>query len=208
MYRFLTALLALTIVPFATASGQIFVSGGLGFPLGPDQVKDLYSSGFGAGAGFYLEDSAYPYARIRPQGVYQKFAIDPDALQEFEEEIEGDTLNVEASGGDMGIIFAGADLQLRIPNAAFSPYVAPTVGVSYVAVNDITIEGLGGTTTFDVQNEETAFTLGLGAGIAATFAGRYEVFVEGHYMYAIVGGGDNQSWVPVRFGVALQLTEY
>lgn len=207
--KYLAVVLVLGMLPFGAASAQVFVSGGLGIPLGPDQVTELYGTGLGAGAGFFLEHTAYPYARLRPQGVYQKFAIDPDELQAFEEQIE-DSLGaqVSLSGGDMGIIFAGADLQLRIPNARFTPYVAPALGVSYIAVDDITIEGAGGTTTFDVQNEETAFTLGLGAGLAASLSDRYELFLEAHYMYAIIADGDNQSWVPVRFGLALQLTDY
>lgn len=202
MHRlFLPLLLGLLAFPGLSAA-QVFVSAGVGLPVGPDQVTDLYSSGFGIGAGFSLEHSGYPAVRFRPFGTYQKFQIDDEQLRsEFETPIE-DSLNIDVtvSGGDMSVIFAGADLQLRIPYARFSPYIAPAFGILMTAIDDITIEGPSGSTIFNVSNEETAIAVGIGAGFLAGLTERFQVFTEAHYLYAFTQG-DNLSWVPIRFGV-------
>lgn len=196
-----TTLLVFTVVP---ASGQVFVSFGTGFPLGPENVSDLYEPGFGAGAGLMLENTAFPFARLRPQGTYQRFRIEDSFLQEIESDIE-DTLDIDVSvsGASRGIIFAGADLQLRIPYASLTPYVAPAAGVAFIATDAIDVDAPGGGASYEVQDDHTAFALGLGAGIAAVFAEQYELFLEAHYMMAFTD--ETERWIPIRFGLALDL---
>lgn len=204
MNKFLAAALALLLLPIHISAGQVFVSAGVGFPLGPENVSDLYEPSFGAGAGLMLENTAYPFARLRPQGTYQRFVIKDSFLQEIEDEIEDSlALDVSVSGAERGIIFAGADLQLRIPYADLTPYVAPAAGVAFIATSAIDVEAPTTSLSFGVGEDATAFALGLGVGVAAVFANRYEIFLEGHYMLAFAD--ETERWIPVRFGLAFRM---
>src|SRR5690606_39864583 len=96
MARYIATILVAVISPALPSAGQIFVSTGVGIPMGPENVTEFYNPGFGAGAGVVLEYKSIPFARIRPQGVYQQFRIEDDFLKEIEDEIE-DSLNVDVS---------------------------------------------------------------------------------------------------------------
>lgn len=204
MARYIATILVAVISPALPSAGQIFVSTGVGIPMGPENVTEFYNPGFGAGAGVVLEYKSIPFARIRPQGVYQQFRIEDDFLKEIEDEIE-DSLNVDVSvsGAQRGIIFAGADVQLRIPYARFSPYVAPAFGLAFIATDAIEVESERGSISYDIRDDDTSIAIGLGVGFYAEVSRQLELFGEAHYMLAF--RESNETWIPVRFGVSILL---
>lgn len=207
MLRILTVVVSLIIGSALPASAQVFVSAGAGFPMGPERISDVYDPSFGASAGIVLENTAFPYARLRPQGSYQRFVIEDSFLLDIEEAIEDSLpVDVTVSGAERGIIFAGADLQLRIPYAAFTPYVAPAAGVAFIATSAIEVEAPTTGASYEVEDDATGFALGIGAGLAGRFGDRLELFAEGHYMLAFIEG-ENERWFPIRFGLALSFED-
>lgn len=191
MLRLLALVLALLVVP-KTAVGQVFVSAGAASPLTPEAVTDIYRSGYSVAVGFVLESAAFPFARLRPFGSYHKFRTEPGPF-------EAQFVNIdEIDGGEMPVIFAGADVQFRRPFAAFTPFVAPAVGIAVFTIDDITADGI----TFNLRDEVSGFALGVSGGLAYSFNRTYQLFVEGQYVRAFVDGED-RSFVPVRLGLEL-----
>lgn len=189
MLRRILLVFAVLAVP-KVASGQVFISAGAASPHSPESVTTIYRAGYSAAVGFALESAAYPFARLRPFGSYQKFRTDRGPFEAQFENID------DVEGGEMPVILAGADLQLRRPFAVFTPFLAPMLGIAMFSVDDITADGI----TFNLRDEVTGVALGIGAGIAYAVNRNYELFLEGQYVHAFLEG-DDRSFVPVRMGV-------
>lgn len=184
-------LLLASAVLSGEADGQVFVSGGVVTPNSPDVVTDIYRSGYSIAVGFALESGSFPFARLRPFGSFNKFRTDPEPFEAQFENID------EVEGGDMPLIYAGADLQLRLPFAAFTPYIAPAVGYAVFSIDDIIADGI----RFNLREEVGGLALGLVGGFAYGVSRNYEVFAEGQYVRAFLDGRD-RTFVPVRMGLA------
>lgn len=182
-------LFALTALP-VEAAAQIFVSGGVAAPVSPEVVTDIYRSGYSLAIGFALESGSFPFARIRPFGSFQKFRTDPGPFEAQFQNID------EVDGGEMPVLFAGADLQLRRPFASFTPYIAPALGFAVFSIDDITADGI----TFNLREEVSGFAAGIGGGFALALSRQSELFIEAQYVYAFLDV-DDRTFVPVRLGI-------
>lgn len=178
------ALLACLASPL-TSNAQIFVAGGLSFPVSPDEVSDAYSSGWGVTGGVALD---LPLIPITPRAWlnFDSFGLDEDELQ------------VDVEGGGLRLLTVAVDAKLNLPLGPISPYVAPAAGVTFVSTEDVELGGV------DVgsSDSETATTLGLGAGLAMDLLIGPELFVEAKVLYALTSG-DNLLWTPIRVGIVL-----
>lgn len=184
MRHVLTIILLTVLVSLpSTAHAQLFVSGGLGFPLAPDGVRDAYGSGFGATAGYGLD---LPLIPITPRVFvgFDSFPIDDD---EF-----------EIDGGDLRAITVGADALISLPTGPLSPYIAPAAGFTFLSSEDVEVGGV----EVGVSNNETALTLGFGGGLKLGLLVGPELFLDVRLLYAMTSG-DNLLWAPVRVGVML-----
>lgn len=187
----LALVILLAAVP-AAAHAQIFVSGGVASPMSPETVTNIYRSGYSFAIGFAMQSGSFPFARVRPFGSFQRFRTDPGPFEEQFENID------EVDGGEMPALYAGADLQLRLPFAAFTPFVAPSLGLAVFSIDDITADGI----TFNLREQIGGFAAGIGGGFAYSFTRNYEAFVEVQYVHAFLDG-DDRTFVPVRMGVEL-----
>lgn len=178
------AILACLALPL-TSHAQLFVAGGVSFPVSPEDVNDFYSSGFGATAGFGLD---LPLIPITPRvwANYDNFAIDEDEL------------NFDVDGGNIRAITVGADAQFVMPMGPLSPYVAPAAGLTFLSVDDVEAAGL----SLDLGDSESAFTLGVGAGLVFNLIVGPQLFLDARVLYAFTSG-DNFMWAPIRLGITL-----
>lgn len=184
MMRNALNLAILTCLAFPmTAHAQFFVSGGLAFPVSPEEVNDVYSSGFGATAGYGLD---LPLIPITPRlfANFDSFSIDEDEFP------------VDIDGGNLRAITIGLDALISLPTGPLSPYVAPAAGFTFLSVDDVEVEGF----EFDLSDEETALTLGIGAGLQFGLLVGPTIFVDVRLLYALTSG-DNFLWAPIRLGL-------
>lgn len=182
--------LALPTVAF----GQASLSAGVGIPVAPGTLTDLYNPGFGISGSFPLP--------IRDLIVQPRLTAGFDILQideDFLANREGQ-LGVEIEGGDLSIIHVGFDAQFIRPSAAIRPYVSPFVGFAIASIQDFSVGGIS------VQGGEaqTGLTIGAAAGVAVRLPVGPYVFVEGRVLHAFMEG-DDTTWAPVRAGVAFDL---
>lgn len=181
----------LLVVP-QTASSQVFVSGGAAWPLSPESTTNIYRSGYSFAGGVILEFGAFPFARVRPFGSFQRFRTDPGPFLDQFENID------EVEGGEMPVIFAGVDLQFMHPFARFRPYLAPAIGLAVFSLDDITADGI----TFNLQDESAGVGVGVGGGFAYEMTRNYQLFADVQYVYVVLESND-RTFVPVRVGIEL-----
>lgn len=183
-YALTFVLLTCLVLP-STANAQLFVSGGLAFPISPDEVNDAYGSGFGATAGFGLD---LPLIPITPRVFlgFDSFPIDED---QFAGSIDG---------GSLRAITLGADALISLPSGPLSPYVAPAAGFTFLSAGDVEVGGV----EVELTENETALTLGLGGGLTFGLLVGPEIFLDVRLLYAMTSG-DNFLWAPIRVGLML-----
>lgn len=176
------AFLASFLVP-VTSHAQLFVSGGVAVPVSPDDISDVYNTGFGATAGFAID---LPLMPITPRlfGSFDTFSLDDDEL------------GFDADGGNLRAIAVGLDALFTVLPGPLSPYIAPAAGLTFLSLDDVEAGGI----QFNISDEETAFTLGMGAGVMMNLLVGPKIFLDGRLLYAFTSG-DNFVWAPVRLGV-------
>lgn len=174
------ALLSCLISPLSSQA-QLFVAGGVSFPVSPDNISDVYGSGFGATVGLALD---VPLIPITPRvwANYDSFPIDKDEVPS------------DVDGGNLRAITVGVDAQLTMPMGPLSPYIAPAAGLTFISVDDVV----------EFADSETASTLGIGAGLSFDLLVGPELFLDARLLYAFTAG-DNFLWTPIRLGIVLGL---
>ncbi len=178
------AILACLASPL-TSHAQLFVAGGVSFPMSPDEISDVYGTGWGATAGFALD---VPLIPITPRAYvnFDSFGIDEDEL------------GFDVDGGNLRAITLGADALFTMPLGPLSPYFAPTAGLTFLSVSDVEAGGI----SLAIDDSESALTLGAGAGLVLNLIVGPQVFVDVRLLYAFTSG-DNFMWAPIRLGVTL-----
>lgn len=170
-----------------SSNAQLFVAGGVSFPVSPENFNDFYSSGFGATAGFALD---VPLIPITPRVWvnYDSFPIDEDELI------------ADVEGGNLRAITIGVDAQFVMPMGPLSPYIAPAAGLTFLSFDEIEASGV----SVRIGDSETASTLGLGAGLVFDLLVGPELFFDARLLYAFTEG-DNFLWTPIRLGIVFGL---
>lgn len=191
----LRAFLILAVLALPTAAfGQASVSAGVGIPVAPGTLTDLYNPGFGMSGSFPLPIRAL-IVQPRLTAGFDVLQLDADFLANREGE-----LGVEIEGGDLSIIHVGFDVQFIRPNAAIKPYVAPFLGFAIISVEDFSVSGI----SFQGGESQTGVAIGAAAGVAVRLPIGPHIFVEGRVLHAFTDGEDS-TWAPMRAGVALDL---
>ena len=191
----LRASLLLFALALPTAAfGQASVSAGVGIPVAPGSLTDLYNPGFGMSGSFPLPIRGL-IVQPRLTAGFDVLQIDADFLAIREGEV-----GVDIEGGDLSVIHVGFDVQFIRPNAAIKPYVSPFVGFALISVEDFSVGGL----SFQGAEAQTGIAIGAAAGVAVRLPIGPHLFVEGRVLHAFTDGEDS-TWAPVRAGVAFDL---
>ena len=191
---FRAAVLFLLLAGPVSAFGQASVSAGMGVPVAPGELNDVYNPGFGISGSFPLP--------IRALIVQPRLTAGFDVLQadtEFLRE-RGEIIGAEIEGGDLSVIHVGLDVQIIRPVAAIKPYVSPFIGFAIISVEDISVGGIG----YEGGEGETAIALGVAGGLAVRLPIGPHLFVEGRLLHAFTED-DATTWAPLRAGVAFDL---
>jgi len=196
MRRFAACFVALScwILP-ALGQGSVYVSGGLGFPFGPDTFKELWNPGWGVGSGFAV---AIPFVKgieLTASVQYNRFPLDEDAARG----------NLEAeevlSGGGASILGVNGAIRLHLQDAGVRPYALLGGGYYRLRAEDLSVASGGKRVTARFEPNSGVGLLS-GAGVLYPVGASLELFAEFRAVYMLDEGAD-ELFFPLRVGIAL-----
>lgn len=179
---------------------SIKLSGGVGLPLKPTEIKDAYKMGFHGGAAvmFHLSKSV----TIEGEADYTVFKIDDDKLLK---EMNVSGMNLKFSGGDLSSLTIMGNLKLYLVPATnpLSLYVFGGGGLASVkfAEIEITIPGFYTDKTPSTTESKAAAQAGAGIQIGA---GSLTLFAEAKYVNVFTED-ESFNYAPVRAGLIFNL---
>lgn len=184
-------------VPPALGQASVYVSGGLGFPFGPDTFKELWNPGWGAGSGVTV---ALPFIKgieLTASVQYNRFPLDENAAQgslEAEEVL---------SGGDASILGVNGAIRLHLQDTGARPYALLGGGYYRLRADDLAVAS-GGKRVTARFDPNSGIGLLSGAGVLYPVGTSLELFAEFRAVYMLDEGAD-ELFFPLRVGIALTM---
>jgi hypothetical protein len=181
------ALLGILIVGLAAAAPAqttrpfgIYVGGGIGFPISPDEFKDLHDMGFHGKIGVSYRFPSAPGFELMGKFEYHTFGASDENLAD----------------SDFRPLLFGADAKYAfgLPTAPTKPYVLGGLGLAAWEFTDGDDDEL-----IDEELDGSDLYLNFGAGVDLTPGEAFGVFIEGRYVMLLTEG-DATTFVPITAG--------
>ena len=177
---------------------ELYIGGGLSFPMSPEEFSDYWSMGFNAGGGVGYRFG--PNFSGNAYFSYNSFSLDED---EF---LGGTSSEVDISGGTVSIILVTANLKalLIADPRQVTPYLLAGLGLFSLSVSDVTISYMGYEYSGDTSDSESAFGIVFGGGVDIPVSPTIKVFLEVGYA---IGFTEEEStgYLPVKGGLIILL---
>ncbi|UCD16624.1 MAG: outer membrane beta-barrel protein [Candidatus Zixiibacteriota bacterium] len=207
--------LLLTIVLLAFVSSSfaqgtkpaLYLGGGLGLNMGPDEFKDYWKMGINFGGGVGIEVT--PNFEILGSVYYNNFPMDEDEMIKLVEAIIGvPVVGLGIEGGSTRILELMVNGKFNIPTgdeaSSFSPYLLGGVGFGSLSFSDVTATYEGDSETLEIDESATDIALNIGGGVSFEVGPKVGIFVEGRFVMVLTEG-DSTTYLPVRAGVKIKL---
>ncbi|MBD3383878.1 outer membrane beta-barrel protein [candidate division KSB1 bacterium] len=197
-YIFMVLLLCLAGSPlYAQMMPHFFINGGMAMPMGPDEFKDYWKTGFNVGGG--AEFAFGPNMKLVGTVDYTSFGINEDELlDEFAMGVSG----ISVDGGSLSSIAVLANVKFSIapPMSPISPYLIGGAGMFFLSGGEADIKYQGMTMSTIESETDNYFGVGVGAGVDLTISPNMSLFIEGKYNIAFAEE-DNMSYLPIKAGL-------
>ncbi len=197
----LTLLTIIAIASVAWSQPELYLGGGVAFPVGPSTFKDIWKMGYNGtgGIGFTFA----PGLSVIFTASYSSFPIDQSGIITKAGIPAG--VSVSVDGGTITALDFAGNIKYSFMPKGTSLYVVASAGYFSMSASDITIKVSSGGSSQNFTEKpdaESAFSTSIGAGVDFPVGAKLGIFVEGRYFIAFTSGG-NTSYVPVRAGVRI-----
>lgn len=188
------------IVCAAPVQAQFFLSlgGGLSTGIAPDDLKDLYPSGFAVrgGAGY----SFSPTSALLVELEYSKHSLDEAEL--LRQAGTGFVPNI--SGGELSVIGVNTLYQFTFPSkGVIGAHLIAGLGYHKAKLETVVISiGVLGDTVPGEDESNLAALVGLGLDIAAS--SNIEFFIQARTQMMVIQDADNFLFLPLLAGVRIK----
>lgn len=193
-----TTILLLVIISvqlLAQVGVELKVSGGGALPMGPNDFKDNWKMGYGAGAGLTL--NLMGGFAIEGEAEYYNFAFDGDKLVKS---LGYSNMGISISGGAVSVISAMANLKLYLlPKVSpVNVYIFGGGGLTSLKFDEVKMSTAGYSQSTPSQTQSKAGAQA-GAGVKIGL-GSIRIFAEGKYVMAFTPD-KNTAFCPVKAGL-------
>jgi opacity protein-like surface antigen len=179
---------------------ELYIGGGLSFPMQPEEFSDFWSMGFnfGGGLGYIFSPNFSGNAYLS----YNTFGLNDDEFLETLNAPSGVTL----SGGSVSIIVVTANIKALLianPNQV-TPYLLAGVGLFSLSTSDVTVSYQGSQQTGNTSNSESALGLVFGGGVDIPVSPTLKIFLEIGYAMGFTEG-ESTGYLPIKGGLIILL---
>jgi Outer membrane protein beta-barrel domain len=198
----LTLLTLIAIASMAWSQPELYLGGGVAFPVNPSTFKDIYKMGYNGTGGIGFKFA--PGLSVIFTASYSSFPIDQSGIITKAGIPAG--VSVSVDGGTITALDFAGNIKYSFMPKGTSLYVVASAGYLSMSASDITIKVTSGgnTQTFtEKPNTESAFSTSIGAGVDFPVSAKLGIFVEGRYAIAFTSG-ESTSYVPVKAGVRIR----
>ena len=201
----LMGLVALCVTTTAGAqyrTGRVWVVGsGIAFPMGPDAFSDLWKSGFVLNAGVHHSLNVEQRILVRALASYHRLSASSNTFLDEIGVVDPDArVHVASGSGSILTLLCQVKVTPRWTEGRVVPYLVGGPSIMRVA-QDATFTRAGSALGNEQINESnTDFGWGVGAGLDIQVADDLTVFVEGQYEMVFTQEAGPR-FLPIRLGV-------
>jgi hypothetical protein len=176
---------------------ELFVGGGISYPLLPVNFKDDWSSGvhITGGYGYSLNPGPYGYATLYLAASYDRYSLKPAGVAASQGIPNAAIEGSPSSSFDVTLNLKGT---FATSKTSIAPYILLGVGFGTMKLNDITISP-DTVPTIPAENATSILWI-VGAGVDIPLGEPVALFIQG--VYYLQASGDPPGWqhIPVFAG--------
>lgn len=182
---------------------QLYLGGGIEFPVAPSDFKDYWNMGFDGvgGVGIKLNNTTSVFVTLG----YGAFALNEDKIMDAAGVPSGVNPTIDGGSANGLSIDGSARLLLMTNPGSASPYLIASAGYYSLSIEDVTVKAsyMGSYYSYRISFEkESAFSASFGAGVDIPISNTASVFIEARYFTALTEG-ESTSIIPVNAGVII-----
>lgn len=179
---------------------ELYIGGGLSFPMSPEIFSDYWSMGFNFGGGI-----GYKFGRNISGNAYFSYTSFPLNESKFLDDLNAPS-EVNISGGSASVILVTANIKALLianPNQV-TPYLLSGLGLFSLSTSDVTVSYQGYQQIANTSNSESAFGIVFGGGVDIPVSPTIKVFLEIGYVIGFTEG-ESTGYMPVKGGLCILL---